>query len=81
MLHNTFGCVFVVGREKENEEGQESVHPHGNVLETDLPAENVLQDGHAELYQDILCSSLSSPSMGMFQKNLDKCAAGKCSFY
>lgn len=76
MLRNTFR-LCVVGREKENEEGQENVHPHGNVLETDLPAENVLQDGHAESYQDILCSSPSSPSMGTFQTNLDKCAAAK----
>lgn len=55
--------MTAVGREKENGEGQENVHLHVNVLGTDLHAENVLRDGHAESYQDILCSSPNSPSM------------------
>lgn len=64
MLILYFASVCVVGKERESEEDQENVHPQGNVLETALLVENVLQDGHAELSQDILYSSPNSLSMG-----------------
>lgn len=64
MLILYFPSVCVVGKEIESEEDQENAHPQGNARETGLLAENVLQDGHGESSQDILCSSPNSLLMG-----------------